>query len=102
MYDFNNKNFILKDGIFDFNLKDTTALRVGKFYEGDPFPNYKINDNKHSIIQIGEKNQLLKEFKKFIGFNKSIIEIGSGTCQLANYLAIGTNKYAMSQHLSPL
>ena len=26
--------------------------------------------------KLKEKNQLLKEFKKFIGFNKSLIEIG--------------------------
>ena len=47
MSDFINKNFILKDGIFDFNLKDTVTLKVGKFYEEDPFPNYKINYNKN-------------------------------------------------------
>ena len=88
---FNNKNFNLNDGIFDFKLKDGVASKVGKFYEENPFPNYRINDNKQTILQIGEKNTLLKEFKKFIGFNKSLIEVGSGTCQLANYLAIGTN-----------
>ncbi len=88
---FNNKNFVLKEGIVDFNLKDEVALKVGKFYEKDPFPNYKVNDNRHTILQIGEKNTLIKTFKKFIGFNKSVIEIGSGTCQLSNYLAIGTN-----------
>ena len=88
---FNNKNFSLRDGIIDFDLKDAVASKVGKFYEEDPFPNYKINDDKHTILQIGDRNILLKEFKKFIGFNKSLIEIGSGTSQLANYLAIGTN-----------
>ena len=88
---FYNNNFSLKDGIIDFDLKDTVASKVGKFYEEDPFPNYKINDNKHTILQIGERNLLLKEFKEFIGFNKFLIEVGSGTCQLSNYLAIGTN-----------
>ena len=33
----------------------------------------------------------MKELKKFVGFNKSLLEVGSGTCQLSNYLAIGTN-----------
>ena len=50
-----NNNFILKDGIVCFKLKDAVTLKVGKFYEEDPFPNYKINDNKHTILQIGEK-----------------------------------------------
>jgi len=88
---FSNKNYTFKDGIVDFNLKDEVTQKVGKFYEEDPFPNYRIDDNKQTILQIGEKNTLLKEFKKFVGFNKSLIEIGSGTCQLSNYLAIATN-----------
>jgi len=85
------KKFKLKDGIFDFGLKDSVTSKVGNFYEEDPFPNYKIDDNKKTILEIGDKNILLKEFKKYIGFNKSIMEVGSGTCQLSNYLAIGTN-----------
>ena len=42
--------------------------------------------------------------KKFIGFNKSLIEIGSGTCQLANYLAVGTNNqvYAFDSSFNSL
>ena len=86
-----NNNFILRDGIVDFNLKEPVTLKVGNFYEEDPFPNYKINDNKHTILQIGKRNIFLKELKKFIGFGKSLMDIGSGTCQTSNYLAIGTN-----------
>ena len=85
------KNYKIKEGIIDFDISDKVTSNVGKFYEEDPFPNYKLNDNKQTILKIGDQNILLKEFKKFIGYNKSIIEIGSGTCQLANYLAIGTN-----------
>ena len=85
------KNYTIKDGILDFNITDSITSKVGNFYEEDPFPNYKLDDNKQTILKIGDKNILLKEFKEFIGYNKSIIEIGSGTCQLANYLAIGTN-----------
>ena len=40
---------------------------------------------------IGDKNFFSKELKNFIGSNKSLVEIGSGTCQLSNYLAIGNN-----------
>ena len=55
-----NNNFILRDGIVDFNLKDEVTSRVGKFYEEDPFPNYKIDDNKHTILQIGDNNLVMK------------------------------------------
>ena len=84
-------NYKLEKGIFDFNLKDTTVLKVGKFYEEDPFPDYKIDDNKLTIQKRGDNNLLMRELKKFVGYDKSILEIGSGTSQLSNYLAIGTN-----------
>jgi len=88
---FNKDNYDLREGIYDFDIRDNVTSKVGKFYEEDPFPNYKINDNKYSIQKIGDHNFLMKELKKFIGFNKSLLEVGSGTCQLSNYLAIGTN-----------
>jgi len=86
-----NKDFKLNDGINDFGIKDPVTSKVKEFYQEDPFPNYKIEDNKRTILQIGDNNWLMKELKKFIGFNKSLLEVGSGTCQLSNYLAIGTN-----------
>jgi len=81
----------VKEDIFDFNVKDATTTRVGKFYEENPFPNYKVNDNKSTIQKIGDSNPVMRDLKKFTGFNKSLLEVGSGTCQLSNYLAIGTN-----------
>ena len=88
---FKNKNFNKREGILDFGVKDPVTLKVKEFYEKFPFPNYKINDNKLSILNEGDKNLFLKELKNFIGSNKSLVEIGSGTCQLSNYLAIGNN-----------
>ena len=87
----NHLDVSFKEGILDFNITDTITLNVGKFYEEDPFPNYKIDDNKYAIQKIGDNNLLMKELKRFVGFNKSLLEVGSGTCQLSNYLAIGTN-----------
>ena len=99
-----NKNFKLNDGIQDYNIKDPVTSKVKEFYQEDPFPNYKVDDNKHSILQRGENNWLMKELKEFVGFNKFIIEVGSGTCQLSNYLAIGTNNqiYAFDSSLQSL
>ena len=81
----------LKDGIISFDLKDKTTKSVTKFYEIEPFPNYSLNENKRSLLEKGDSNDLSKKLKEFIGFNKSFIEIGSGTSQLSNYLAAGTN-----------
>ena len=88
---FRNKNFNLNGDIVDFDIKDPITLEVKQFYEKYPFPNYKIDDNKHTILEKGNKNSFFKKLKNFVGFNKSVLEVGSGTSQLSNYLAIGTN-----------
>jgi SAM-dependent methyltransferase len=80
-----------KDGIYYLPIKDSTAKSVADFYDVDPFPNYQLNEDKSSLTQKGDKNQLTRKLKDFIGLNKSFIEFGSGTSQLSNYLAIGTN-----------
>jgi len=81
----------LKNGIISFDLKDETTKLVTQFYEIEPFPSYSSNENKKSLLDKGDSNYLSKKLKEFIGFNKSFIEIGSGTSQLSNYLAAGTN-----------
>ena len=81
----------LKDGIISFDLQDKTTKSVTQFYEIEPFPNFSSDENKRSLLDKGDNNYLSKKLKEFIGFNKSFIEIGSGTSQLSNYLATGTN-----------
>ena len=101
---FRNKNFNLNGDIVDFDIKDPITLEVKQFYEKYPFPNYKIDDNKHTILEKGNKNSFFVELKNFIGFNKSVLEVGSGTSQLSNYLAIGTNNqiYAFDSSIKSL
>ena len=102
--EFRNKNFNLNGDIADFDIKDPITLKVKQFYEKYPFPNYKIDDNKHTILEKGNKNSFFSELKNFIGFNKSVLEVGSGTSQLSNYLAIGTNNriYAFDSSIKSL
>ena len=77
--------------IFKFDIDDNDAKNVSNFYKESPFPNYKSNDNKSTISEKGNKNFLTNTFKKFIGHNKDILEVGCGTGQLSSYFAIGTN-----------
>ncbi len=88
---FKNHEYSLNDGICDFNVQDSVTKIIKKFYEETPFPNYKDSDDKASILEIGDRNYFMKNLKKFIGNNKRVLEIGSGTCQFSNYLAIGSN-----------
>ena len=80
-----------KDGIFKFEINDNETKKVTNFYKESPFPNYKSNDDKSTILVKGNNNYLTSKFKNFIGFNKDVLEVGCGTGQLAIYFALGTN-----------
>jgi len=85
------KKYFTEDEIIKFPISDNTTKKVADFYNFNPFPGYDNDENKHSIILKGNKNILSSQFKNFVGFNKNVLELGSGTSQLSMYLAIGTN-----------
>ena len=85
------KKYIIKENFIQFNIDDSTVEKVIDFYSESPFPNYEKNDDKSSINFKGDKNYLSREFKRFIGFNKDVLEVGCGTGQLSLYFGIGTN-----------
>ena len=92
-----NNNFLKKPftkitgKIISFEINDESTKKVTNFYKDNPFPHYKNDDNKGSILQKGNKNLLASQFKKFIGHNKNVLEVGCGTGQLSIYFSIGTN-----------
>ena len=88
---FLKKELIKEDLIYKNALNDSSVKKVANFYKKSPFPNYKNDDNKYSILKKGDKNFLTSNFKNFIGYNKNILEVGCGTGQLALYFSIGTN-----------
>ena len=90
------KKPIIKEGIERFEIKDQTSKIISNFYKSKPFPNYKINDDKVSVVQRGDKNLLAKKFKSFVGYNKKILEVGCGTGQLSIYFSIGNNNLIVS------
>ena len=88
---FFKKKYFIENEIIKFLISDVTTKKVTDFYNFKPFPNYDNDENKQSLIIKGNKSLLSYQFKKFIGFGKNILEVGSGTSQLSIYLAIGTN-----------
>ena len=86
---FIKKNYTTKNGIKIFTTKDDTVEKVINFYKDDPFPNYELTDDKFNILKKGDENSFTSNLKKYIGNNKKILEVGSGTCQLSTYLSIG-------------
>jgi len=85
------KNLKEIDAINQVELSDQVVKKVSKFYKSNPFPNYKVNDDKVSINQRGDNNSLASQFKKFVGYNKKILEVGCGTGQLSIYFSSGNN-----------
>ena len=61
MKSFLKKEFINKDGIFSFEIKDEKTKKVTDFYNEKPFPNYKNDDNKQTILNKGNKNFLANQ-----------------------------------------
>ena len=98
------KKYLAEDNLVKIVINDKTVEKVIDFYTESPFPNYEESDDKSSINYKGEKNYLAREFKKFIGFNKNILEVGCGTGQLSLYFAIGNNNrvYALDPTLASI
>ena len=84
------------DGIKLSKITDETTKKVTSFYTTKPFPNYKINDDKISVSERGNRNYLASKFKKFVGYNKKVLEIGCGTGQLSIYFSTGRNNLVVS------
>ena len=89
--EFLKKEFEKKGSIYRFSIEDQTTKKVTDFYKNKPFPNYKAEDNKATILSRGNQNLLAYSFKKFIGQNKKVLEVGCGTGQLSIFFSIGTN-----------
>ena len=85
------KKFTLKENLIKLKINDEVVKRVIDFYKDAPFPNYEDDDDKSSISYKGDKNYLAEKFKKFIGFNNNVLEVGCGTGQLSLYFSIGNN-----------
>ena len=85
------KPFEIKNVIYSYSIKDTETKKVTEFYKITPFPNYKDDDDKQSILEKGNRNILASQFKKFIGYNKKVLEVGCGTGQLSIFFSIGNN-----------
>ena len=91
MSEYLKKPFKNINGILSFSIDDKKTKEVTEFYKITPFPNYKDNDTKQSILEKGNRNILAQQFKKFIGYKKRVLEVGCGTGQLSIFFSIGTN-----------
>ena len=99
-----SKNFYRKENIYVKETDNVDLKLIQNFYEENPFPNYDNNESIQSIKQKGDKNFIIKQIKDKFKFNKNILELGAGTCQMSVYLALGTNNkvFALDANLPSL
>ena len=84
------------ENIIQVGAKSETTKLVEDFYTKNPFPNYDDLETIHDLIHKVEVNEFTSNLKKFCGFGKKIIEVGSGTSQLSIALASGTNNQVIA------
>ena len=67
--------------------RDVTEM-VKQFYEQTPFPNYDDLDNPRALIEKAREGMFARLLNEQIPYDARVVEIGCGTGQLTNFLAI--------------
>ena len=67
--------------------RDVTDI-VKQFYEDTPFPNYEDLDNRRALIEKAREGFFARLLNDQIPYGARVAEIGCGTGQLTNFLAI--------------
>lgn len=91
-----NARFPIEEGIprlfaptddADVAGQDVTEI-VKQFYEKTPFPNYDNLDNIRALLEKGRAGVFARLLNEQIPYDARVVEIGCGTGQLTNFLAI--------------
>ena len=91
---------------YGFDDAADVTEKVKAFYEDNPFPNYDDCDTPRSLIEKARRSGLALALDRAIPYNSTVLEVGCGTGQLANFLGIscrrviGTDICLNSLHLA--
>lgn len=85
--------FSVEDGIPELFTAAPQAVndvteRMQEFYEVTPFPNYEDLESIGDLVRKAEGGQFAKCLNEQLPFNIRMLEVGCGTGQLTNYLAL--------------
>ena len=72
----------------DASASQAVTDAVKGFYEETPFPNYDDLDNVRALLEKARAGLFARLLNDQIPYGASVVEIGCGTGQLTNYLAI--------------
>jgi carbamoyltransferase len=73
------------------DVPDVTE-KVRAFYQENPFPNYDNHDTLRSLIEKARRSGLALGLDRTIGYNSTVLDVGCGTGQLANFLGISCRR----------
>jgi carbamoyltransferase len=71
----------------DSGTDDVTEI-VKRFYEKTPFPNYDDLDSQRALLEKARAGRFGRFLNEQIPYDASVLEVGCGTGQLTNFLAI--------------
>lgn len=89
-----SRSYPLVEGIPDFYVPDDAAedksvtTKVRDFYDVSPFPNYRDDDDRGTLIARGRANAFTRALDEKIPVNARIVELGCGTGQMPLYMGI--------------
>lgn len=72
---------------WDASKSDVTDITKA-FYEETPFPNYEECENVNDLVQKAQNGLFARLLNEQIPFNVPVLEVGCGTGQLTNFLAV--------------
>ena len=88
---FKNKNYELKGNLFYNRNPNTYSNNFINTNKAKIFYDYKITDNKAILLNLQNSNSIISKFKKKIGYNKNVLEVGCESGQVSFFFSIGTN-----------
>lgn len=78
------------EGILDCVVEagDRVSSTVRAFYEERPFPNYRPEDDRGTLLLRGRANGFTRALDEAIPFNARVVELGCGTGQLPLFMGL--------------
>jgi len=88
-------SYPVEDGIPRLYVRDSPRTSEGditdivkQFYETTPFPNYDDVDNRRALVEKARAGTFARLLNEQIPYDARVLEVGCGTGQLTNFLAI--------------
>ena len=84
-------SFREEDGVLDCFLRagdESITATVGEFYEERPFPDYRPEDDRGSLLRRGRGNAFTRALDEALPTSARVVELGCGTGQLPMFLSL--------------